>query len=335
MPPGLLGCRDPGHLCPTCRVFGSVDPQSREPDDRAQQRAYAGHVRFGDACSDQPVELEEIHRAPLGAPRPGAGQFYLDYTDNKPAGKERKPTREWGSDPDTERRRPLRGRKFYWHADPADQALPRHRARDHQERRGDGTESELVSGGQLAPAGTVLRQRVTFDNLSRAELGGLLAAFEPHRVLPPAAPQAGTILLHLGGGKPLGLGSCAATVEDLRVWTAASRYGTAPAETPDADAYLREFAAACPAEIRDAIWPPLTAVLASGTVPAAQVWYPPGEYWPDQKGHQKAFDEPFAFFTASSGMHIEPPGKQRPLVRLPDPADRDQSLPIIRKEDLK
>ena len=124
----------------------------------------------------------------------------------------------------------------------------------------------------------MLRQRVTFDNLSRAELGSLLAAFEPHRVLSPA-PQAGPVLLHLGGGKPLGLGSCAATVEDLRVWTAASRYGGAPAETPDADAYLREFAAACPAEIKDAIWPSLTAVLAKGTVPAAQVWYPPGEYW--------------------------------------------------------
>ena len=189
--------------------------RSREPDQRARQRAYAGHVRFGDACSEQPVELAEIDRAPLGAPRPGAGQFYLDYADNRPAGKERKPTREWGSDPDTERRRPLRGRKFYWHADPAGQALPRHQARDHQKRRGDGTESELVSRRQLAPAGTVLRQRITFDNLSRAELGSLLAAFEPHRVLSLAVPEAGPILLHLGGGKPLGLGSCSAMVGDL------------------------------------------------------------------------------------------------------------------------
>ena len=331
VPSALLGCGDPGDLCPTCRVFGSVDQQAREHGDRARQRAYAGHVRFGDACSEQPVELEEIQRAPLGAPRPGAGQFYLNYTDSKPAGKGRKPTREWGSDPDTERRRPLRGRKFYWHADPAGQAPPRHLARDHQKSRGDGTESELVSRRQLAPAGTVLRQRITFDNLSRAELGGLLAAFEPHRVLTHAGP----ILLHLGGGKPLGLGSCAATVEDLRVWTAASRYGGAPAETPDADAYVREFAGTCPAEIKDAIWPSLTAVLAEGTVNPAQVWYPPGEYWPDQEDHQKAFDEPFAFFTASSGMHIESAGKQRPLVRLPDPADRDQSLLIVRKEDLK
>lgn len=331
VPPGLLGCSDPADLCPTCRVFGSVDQQAREHGDRARQRAYAGHVRFGDACSDQPIELEEIQRAPLGAPRPGAGQFYLNYTDSKPAGKERKPTREWGSDPDTEHRRPLRGRKFYWHADPTGQPLPRHLARDHQKSRGDGTESELVSTRQLAPAGTVLRQRITFDNLSRAELGGLLAAFEPNRVLDHEGP----VLLHLGGGKPLGLGSCHATAGDLRVWTAASRYGGAPAEAPDPDGYVREFARTCPAGIKDAIWPPLAAVLAQETVNPAQVWYPPGEYWPDQSYDPEAFDKPFAFFTASSGMHIEHKGKQRPLVRLPDPADGDQSLLIVRKEDLK
>jgi hypothetical protein len=334
VPPALLGCSDPRHLCPTCRVFGSVDQQPRERDDRARQRAYAGHVRFGDACSEQPVELEEVQRAPLGAPRPGAGQFYLDYTDSKPAEEGHRPTREWGSGPDTERRRPLRGRKFYWHADPAMQALPRHLARDHQKSRADGTESELVSRRLLAPVGTVLRERVTFDNLSRAELGGLLAALEPHRVLAPAPPEAGPVLLHLGGGKPLGLGSCAATVEDLQVWTAASRYGDAPAETPDADEYVREFVGACPAGIKDAVWPSLAAALARDTVNPSQVWYPPGEHWPDQEGRQKEFDEPFAFFTASSGMHIEPPGWPRPLVRLPDPASGDQSLPIVRKDDL-
>jgi hypothetical protein len=337
VPPDLLGCRDPRDLCPTCRVFGSVDQQARDHGDGARQRAYAGHVRFGDACSEQPVELEEIQRAPLGVPRLGAGQFYLDYADGKPAGKGRKPTREWGSDPDTEHRRPLRGRKFYWHADPAAHTPPRHLARDHQKSRGDGTESEFVSKRLLAPAGTVLRQRIAFDNLSRAELGGLLAAFEPHRVLAPSgpAPEPAPVLLHLGGGKPLGLGSCAATVGDLRVWTAASRYGDAPPETPNVAEYVREFTATCLAEITDSVWPSLTAVLAQGTVNPAQVWYPPGEYWPDQGDNQKAFDEPFAFFTASSGMHIEPPGRPRPLVRLPDPAIGDQSLPIVRKDDLK
>ena len=145
VPPDLLGCRDPRELCPTCRVFGSADQQARGRDERAGQRAYAGHVRFGDACSGQPVELEQIWRAPMGMPRPGAGQFYLAYDDDSPAAKGRKPTREWGSDPDGDRRRALRGRKFYWHADPGKQNPPRHKAREHQKTRGDKAESELVS----------------------------------------------------------------------------------------------------------------------------------------------------------------------------------------------
>jgi hypothetical protein len=339
VPVGLRGCSDPEELCPTCRVFGSVDNRVREWDEGSRQRAYAGQVRFGDACSDEPVDLHPVQRAPLGMPRPGAGQFYLAYNDDNPARKDRKPTREWGSDPDGGQRRPLRGRKFYWHADPARQALPRHEARGHQRTRADQTPSELVSTRHLAPAGTVLRQLVTFDNLSRAELGGLLAALEPHRVLTAAeSPQMpnGPLLLHLGGGKPLGLGSCKATVSELRMWTAASRYGGAPEEPADPDAYAREFADSCLSEVKAGVWPSLTAALDPGTVDPAQVWYPPGEYWTYQKGDPEKFDQPFAFFTNSSGMHIEPPGKQRPLIPLPDPADGgDQSLLIIGKEDLK
>jgi len=326
VPPELRACRDPGDLCPTCRVFGSVDQQAREAQDQARQRAYAGHVRFGDACSEDPVELTAIDRAPLSAPRPGAGQFYLDLSEagTQPAAEGRKPTREWGAGPDQDHRRPLRGRKFYWHADPTEQEVPRHVAR---------SQSELVSTRWLAPKGTVLRQRVTFDNLSRAELGGLLAALEPQHVLTSAAEN-GPLLLHLGGGKPLGLGSCTAAVDDLQVWTAASRYDVAPAETPDTDGYLREFADDCPATLKDKIWPSLAAVLAKEKVSPARVWYPPGEYWTDQAADPEEFDKPFTFFTASSGMHMKK-GEQRPLIPLPDPAADDQTIPIKRSGDLK
>lgn len=333
VPPGLLGCRDPRDLCPTCRVFGSVDQQVREAGEHARQRAYAGHVRFGDACSEQPVGLTKFDRAPLGMPRPGAGQFYLDYgpAGNSAAQEGGKPTREWGAAPDDGQRRQMRGRKFYWHADPEKQSVPRHIAREHQRRRTDGSASELVSQRWLAPAGTVLRQRVTFDNLSRGELGGLLAAFEPHRVLPPG-PRPGSLMMHLGGGKPLGLGSCTAAVSELNVSTAASRYGGAPTEAPDADAYRNEFAGDCPAEIVDDVWPSLTAVLCGGTVNAAQVWYPPGRYWSDQQAYPELFDRPFAFFTASSGIHLKQ-GDERRLIGLPGPADGDQSVRIVPNED--
>ena len=142
----------------------------------------------------------------------------------------------------------------------------------------------------------------------------------------------GPLLLHLGGGKPLGLGSCTATVSGLRVWTAASRYGGAP-ETPGRGRLSRARSRpACPAEVNDATWPALAAVLAEGTVNAARVWYPPGAYWPDAAlSDQKTFDEPFAFFTASSGMPLAHTGKQREPDPAARPATRDQSLPIVRR----
>ena len=270
-----------------------------------------------------------IRRAPAGAPRPGAGQFYLIVDDPSPArDKDSRPTREWGSEPDarTQPRR-LRGRKFYWHADPTSQNPERHVARQHQE------DKNLATDQRIAPAGTVLSQRVAFDNLSRAELGGLLAAFEPQRVLGGYA--AGEFRLHLGGGKPLGLGSCTASVTELRTWTADSRYGGGTAEAADTGACLAEFAKVCTDDVKST-WPALAAVLAEGSVDPRRVWYPPGAFWSERMNDLKEFDEPFAFFTGTSGMFLKdkPAGEQRELKPLPVPGSGDQSLPIIRKADL-
>jgi hypothetical protein len=328
VPEALAACSNPLQLCPTCRIFGSADQNARGWDDRAEQHAYAGHIRFGDACSAEPVKLKRVQRAPLGAPRPGAGQFYLAYDDRNPAAEGGKPTREWGSGPDTPDQRRLRGRKFYWHANPLQQDPPRHHARRHQQK------AKMAVEKWIARAGTTLTQRISFDNLRKAELGGLLTALDPGQVLPAAA---GPLLLHLGGGKPLGLGSCSAAVTGLRAWNAGSRYGGAPEAVPDAGACVRAFVESCLGEVTRT-WPSLAAVLAEGTADAARVWYPPGAYWPDQSLDEKAFDEPFAFFTASSGMFLATGGDQirkRELIPLPAPDARDQSLPIMRKEDVK
>jgi CRISPR-associated protein (TIGR03986 family) len=328
VPSHVHACNDPESLCPSCRVFGSADARARGRDSRSEQRAYAGHVRFGDACSDESVELEEILRAPMGAPRPGAGQFYLSYDDTSPArSREDKPTREWGSAPDMAERRLLRGRKFYWHADPGRQDPPRHLARDHQK------DTRSAEQRWIAPARTRLRQQVSFDNLAEADLGSLLATFQPQRVLPES--PGGPPRLHLGGGKPLGLGSCFAAVNSLRVWTAQSRYGPEPEAPPDEESYLAAFTSQVPAEVT-ATWPALAAVLAESTVDAARVWYPPGAHWSDRRAQAKKFDEPFAFFTASSGMALHDTKKQpRNLIPLPAPDAGDQSMPIRTEGDLK
>jgi CRISPR-associated protein (TIGR03986 family) len=333
IPRDLLACDDPWSLCPSCRVFGSTDQNERGRGDRAAQRAYAGHVRFGEARSAGPVELTGILRAPLGAPRPGAGQFYLAYDDPSPAAsRTARPTREWGAAPDIPARRRLRGRKFYWHADPAaQQGTPRYAAREHQK------DSKGVTSRRLAPAGTVLRQQVSFDNLSRADLGGLLAALEPQRVL--ADTGHGPPRLHLGGGKPLGLGSCTATVSGLRVWDAAARYGGGPGIEPEPDAYAREFAGQCPDGVTST-WPALAAVLAEATVDPALVWYPPGALWSDREdgedrdASEERFDESFSFFAATSGMYLKDK-PARTLIPLPAPDSGDQSLPIVPKDDAR
>jgi hypothetical protein len=327
VPKHLRPCWDPARLCPSCRLFGSADTRPRQPDEEARQRSYAGHVRFGEALTATAVRLETIRRAPLGTPRPGAGQFYLRLDDLAPASHEaERPTREWGARPDETELRQMRGRKFYWHADPTVQPVPRHTAREHQRNPRLSTEQHLV------PAGTMLTQTVTFDNLSKDELGSLIAVLEPHRVLPPDSPGSRPLRLHLGGGKPLGLGSCTASMAQLRVWTAQSRYGEAEAVLADPDDYVRRFVESTPPAVVER-WPAVTAVLAADSVDPRRVWYPPGAHWPDQRSTPKDFDEPFAFFTGTSGMFLAERGP-RQLVPLPDPTDENQDLRIIRKADL-
>ncbi len=323
VPPHLHACDDPTSLCPSCRLFGAADTDARELDAMSRQRAYAGHVRFGDAVSPAPLRLQQIMRAPMGAPRAGAGQVYLRYDDPSPATRKTDPpTREWGAVPDRAAPRQLRGRKYYWHADPTAQSPPRHEARDHQ------ITGKLATERLLAPPGTVLVQRVTFDNLSRAELGGLLATFEPQRVLLADGPGRRQLRLYLGGGKPLGLGSCQASVEELRVWTADSRYGGAPAVAPDPDGYIGEFRDATPPEVR-ATWPALTAVLADDSVDPKLVSYPPGAFWDERAANLKDFDEPFEFFKVTAGNYLK--NGSRPMCPLPEPTDADLTLPIIPK----
>ena len=248
-------------------------------------------------------------------PAPGSSIW---ITATRPAGENRQPTREWGSDPDVPHPRRLRGRKFYWHATPDTQNPPRHIARKHQR------EGNLATQQWIAPAGTTITQRITFDNLPPDDLGGLLAAFEPGRIL---LADGGPLSLHLGSGKPLGLGSCTAAISELRVWDAASRYGSGAKIQPDKDTYIEAFRQSCISEVT-ATWEALAAVLTARNREAPYVWYPPGVSWGAQSRDEKTFDEPFAFFKASSGMFLAK-GPRRELVPLADPREADQSLPIV------
>jgi len=305
---GARPCTDPGHLCWSCRVFGSADTSGRRDDDVARQSSYRGHVRADDLMAETGFEPLVWHLAPLAAPRPSAGQFYLDNTA-VPAGKRRarkddRPAATWGSCADEDRKRPIRGRKFYWRTtDPAGGDHPR-----GQHRHQSDTQSRHVV---LVPAGTAFTGRVCFENLSAEDYGSLLAALDP-RLLEMAAPEGWKdAVTSIGGGKPFGFGAVSISVTVEQVQTAAGRYLGRDEDVPGVAEAVRAFRARVPQAVA-ATWPALRNVLALGFIPDDQVWYPPGSR--GAKGDAE-FDRSFEFFSRTTGLNLK--DKVRDLVQLP------------------
>lgn len=331
-----LPCQDEASLCPSCRIFGSAGDDAKRTT--AEQHSYRGHVRIGDAVAGPDIVVEKRPLPPMGAPRPGAGQFYLRQRADGPkraAGPIDRPVREWGSAADQPTVRQLAGRKFYWHADPEEQQKGRGRRRDvaraHQLASPQVTEVEVIK------AGARFAVDVVAEGLDTVELGSLIVTFEPHRALARHVPDGWRptddgdptkgLALRLGGGKPLGLGSVRATVEVRDLWTAASRYGTAdppPRSEATVESWVDAFVGQVPPEVKQT-WPHLAAALRIGHVNPATVWYPPAGPWnqPDELFEAGAMNFP-AFWRNSSGSH----GAHHDLLPLPEADAVDQYLPI-------
>lgn len=331
VPKALLPCSDPDHLCPSCRLFGSADVRPGADRRRAEQRSYRGHVRVADAV----LLTGETERATLprqGGPRPGAGQFYLahDSTVRADEGSSGNHPGWWGGFPDATTPRRLRGRKFYWHTDPArDAQRQRHDAHDHA--KSEPTESELVS------AGATFAVTIRFDGLDRIALGGLVATLQPARLLATRLPQIATtaerdptgprFAIHVGGGKPLGLGSCTLTMteDDVQADTAQTRYQGASREAVDLDACVEAFAAAYPR--LEGTWTQLAAALHVEHVDSRVVSYPVVGRWrqdgacPGEEQH-----EHFRWFGAMSGLRLA--GGAKPYGVLPPVTDPTSALEI-------
>lgn len=213
-------CRDANHLCLSCSIFGSIDATG-EAAGKGQQDAYGSHVRFGAiTAKDMKLSGEKVRLAPLSSPRPGAAQFYLARTAPGGGSNGVMPA-QWGSEIGGARQ--VRGRKFYWHSDPTTQVKAVEQAgvsnpKPRHLLAGSGDSLQTVVD-LLAP-GQSLTQTISFDGLDRLALLTLLAAFDPNRIL-----GGQDCAIHLGGGKPFGLGSVSATVVELSVTTVASRYG--------------------------------------------------------------------------------------------------------------
>jgi len=298
---------DTGDLCWSCRVFGSADTSGRDPDDIAAQRSYRGHVRFDDLVAEAGFEPVAWHLAPLSAPRPSAGQFYLDHTAvpdrRRRAAKDTAPAATWGSCADEGGARPIRGRKFYWRTTGPDKGEHPRGERRHQ----SDTQTRDVA---LVPAGAVFAGRVCFDNLSLEDYGSLLAALDPRRLNSVDSLDWGGVVTSVGGGKPFGFGAVSIEVTPERVQTAPGRYLGRAEDVPAAADAVRAFRAQVPQPV-SATWRAMRNVLTFGFIADDLVWYPPGS---GIKG-DAAFDRSFEFFSHTTGLKLK--DKVRDLVLLP------------------
>ncbi len=313
VPETARACPDTeGRLCLSCRLFGSAETDTAESGREATQRSYAGHLRTGDAIADGVTTVREQRLAPLGSPRPGAGQFYLQISRTSPASDETQlPAACWGSERDDPDPRLVRGRKFYWNGDPAARQPPRHIARP-------GQKNEAMTGERhLVPAGTVFRQEIAFDNVPKAELASLLLTLLPRLVLPRTEGlQAADYRLRLGGGKPLGLGSCSVAVTGFWWQDARRRYaGQHPVrqETEEFFAPLAGDVARLAGRPVLRYWPTLSRILRADAVDPALIWYPLGGEWSDETKR----DRSFGFFNKTNGRYLA--RGNEPIIPLPDP----------------
>lgn len=91
IPESLAPCADPAELCPSCAVFGSIDPRQSVEHD---QRGYGSHIRVGWASSSSPdgkggwqpkrISFEDRDVPPLRSPKPSSGGFYLTTRSDDP-----------------------------------------------------------------------------------------------------------------------------------------------------------------------------------------------------------------------------------------------------------
>ncbi|MGW2410127.1 TIGR03986 family type III CRISPR-associated RAMP protein [Streptomyces sp. NPDC001739] len=335
VPEHVLACTDPRNLCPSCRIFGSADTEGDGGKGQAEQNAYRGHVRFSDAVPREAYATQQEWLPPMGGPKPGAGQFYLnrdqgaeERTATEKAGR---PLREWGSEGDSKGRRGLRGRKQYWLTGaPGDRPYFRASAAKPRVFHEDVYEpdNKMLSQAQSVQAGAVFTARVRFENLSDIDLGGLLCALDPALLLrgydeeEAERPEYGWAV---GGGRPLGFGTVTSQVSIASLDDASSRYLGEAAPSLDVEEAVAAFRRAAPRNVKDVWKRQLTKVLRLDWAVPHQVWYPPAGSLPEpgQPMNPKDLLPSFTFWKETTGGRAEKarfPYRQLPSSAAPSPA---------------
>lgn len=310
-------------LCPSCAVFGSAgadEPKSERLPTRSQHAAYRGHIRVDDARAVEPPCIQQFQRAPLASPKPTAGQFYLTNTGNDGNTSATIPLAQWGSDADRSSVREVRGRKFYWRTQPTNH---------HGRFPGDGSRGLERQPNELTATVNLIEgksrshftTRVTFDALTAAEIGGLIAAAEPAAVLTGDAE--GKVVTSIGGGKPFGWGAVSTAISDFTAADAPRRYLGVPSSGPTVEECLTAYTESMAETPAAAAWTALGRVLTLNPqgVGDGDVWYPPK---PGTRRDNPDHDEGFRFWQETVGVQVRT--KRHPLQSLPLATDANQHL---------
>ncbi|MGB7983283.1 MAG: hypothetical protein WCF36_21080 [Candidatus Nanopelagicales bacterium] len=340
LPTALHACQDAADLCPSCALFGSAPSQRAARVDGTPPPAYRGHVRFLDAVSSNAHVTEPVDLAPPGQPKPSAGNFYLEAPTALPTTRAKSgqpPLREWGSalDSGSEPRR-IRGRKFYWHTSPRS-SHPRHLKDGHQ---GEHNQGNVSARAALIDTGATFHIQLVFEGLTRAQLGGLLVALDPALGLP--VEDGRVACWHVGGGRPLGLGTVTARSEGDRPACSVSldapgagryqQHQPAPMTAEDLAAAVADFVESVPLEVR-ATWSAVSRLVTLDWVNPENVRYPSTSRWPrDNHGRPDwSGTNSLAWWKPVGGPGPDQPGFQEPdsatFLALPRADDPDPRLP--------
>jgi CRISPR-associated protein (TIGR03986 family) len=199
-------------VCTSCVLFGFTNPNLGE------STGLAGRIQFSTMTSAAPVpESKVVVLKPLSSPKASAQTFYL-HDPKHPNVAEAQSYANPGAQ--------LRGRKFYWHQIPTtedDVTIPA-----GQLRAIGGSAEIQLQAHELVPAGTVYTGTVTIAGATLAEAGLVVAALDPNRLSRLLSANKSQKLFNsgikIGGGKPLGLGSAAVTIDAIEEIDLEARY---------------------------------------------------------------------------------------------------------------
>lgn len=340
IPQGFHPCTGVDGLCPACRVFGAADTQSKDG------HSYRGHVLFPDWRVSGDVETVQL--APMGQPRAGAGQMYLQSADGAAgnlhrAGAGALPLREWGSDLDSSAPRMIRGRKYYWRTTDVPGRPPRYQR--HRSQAGEENQGHQFKTVEVATAGSTVTGRLMFENLTQAEVGALIASLNPETVSGEQPTQRsgenGRFCFTIGGGKPLGLGALTAQKIEVTLEDAAGRYRGVPADPAESKDLVAAFTESTSQDLRGT-WPAFLEMVRLDAVNPAMVGYPRTEPWPEkpESDSDTLYAPGLKWWTRSAGMPRDGIGSdnaevqaRHSYVMFPEPTASDVRMPIDIQDD--